>query len=307
MIGGYMSKYDLIYDFAIKNNCSAVYNEPMSRHTSFKIGGGAALFVEPGDDSAMIAVINKCREENIRTFILGNGSNLLVSDEGIDAVVIYVNRDDDGISVLSDGLIECHAGTSLMKVCRFALQNSLSGLEFAYGIPGSVGGAVYMNAGAYGGEIKDIIVSCRALSPQGKVVEFKKEDMMLGYRTSVFNKNGHVILSAVFKLAQKDPEEIRSAMDDFMNRRKTKQPLEYPSAGSVFKRPEGYFAGALIEECGLKGKGIGGAEVSRKHSGFIINTGGATAKDVMELVGFVKDTVSKEKGVELEPEIRVIT
>lgn len=300
-----MSKYDSVYDFAVNNNCSAVFDEPMSRHTSFKIGGPASLFITPNDDDALAAVLNKCAEENIRTFILGNGSNLLISDDGIDAAVISMVRDENEINLLADGVIRCSAGVSLMKVCRFALQNSLSGLEFAYGIPGSVGGAVYMNAGAYGGEIKDVIVSCRAITPGGEIVLLNKDEMQLGYRTSVFNKNNYVIISAEFKLEQDDPDEIKSKMDDFMNRRKTKQPLEFPSAGSVFKRPEGYFAGALVEECGLKGKRIGGAEVSRKHSGFIINAGNATARDVMDLVDFVKETVKKEKGVELEPEIKI--
>ena len=301
-----MNKYDSVYEFALKNNCTAVFDEPMSKHTSFKIGGNASLFVTPGDDDALVSLLEKCREENARVFILGNGSNLLVSDEGIDAVVVSMSRENDEISVSSDGVISCPAGVSLMKVCRAALQHSLSGLEFAYGIPGSVGGAVYMNAGAYGGEIKDVIVSCRAITPDGETVEIKKEDMLLGYRTSVFNKNNYVILSAEFKLNKGDPDEIKAKMDDFMNRRKTKQPIEFPSAGSVFKRPEGYFAGALIEECGLKGKRIGGAEVSRKHSGFIINAGEATAADVMALVDYVRKTVKDEKGVLLEPEIRII-
>ena len=301
-----MNKYDSVYDFALKNNCTAVFDEPMSKHTSFKIGGNASLFVTPGDDDALVSLLEKCREENARVFILGNGSNLLVSDEGIDAVVVSMSRENDEISVSSDGVLSCPAGVSLMKVCRAALQHSLSGLEFAFGIPGSVGGAVYMNAGAYGGEIKDVIVSCRAITPDGETVEIKKEDMLLGYRTSVFNKNNYVILSAEFKLNKGDPDEIKAKMDDFMNRRKTKQPIEFPSAGSVFKRPEGYFAGALIEECGLKGKRIGGAEVSRKHSGFIINAGEATAADVMALVDYVRKTVKDEKGVLLEPEIRII-
>ena len=301
-----MNKYESIYDFAVNNNCRASFDEPMSRHTSFKIGGSASLFVTPSDDDALINLLEKCAQENVRTYILGNGSNILVSDEGIDAVVISMCRDEDQIQVSDDGIISCSAGVSLMKVCRTALKNSLSGLEFAYGTPGSVGGAVYMNAGAYGGEIKDVIVSCKAVSRDGVVTEFKKEDMLLGYRTSVFNSNDYIILSAKFRLIADNPDNIKSRMDDFMNRRKTKQPLEYPSAGSVFKRPEGYFAGALIEECGLKGKRIGGAEVSVKHSGFIINVGSATADDVMKLIEFVKETVKKEKGVELEPEIRIV-
>ena len=300
-----MNNYETIYDFAQKNGCLAYYDEPLSRHTSFKIGGNAPLFVIPQSDKALAALLSECRSRGVRIFILGNGSNLLVSDDGIDAVVILMCRENAEITKISDNKIKADAGVSLMKVCRFALNESLSGLEFAFGIPGSVGGALFMNAGAYGGEIKDVVVEAECLTPDGEIVTLTNEQMQFGYRTSVFNKNGYIVLSAVFEMKQEDPQLIKAAMDDFLNRRKTKQPLEYPSAGSVFKRPEGYFAGALIQDCGLKGKTIGGAQVSEKHSGFIINIGGATAKDVTDLVDFVRDTVLREKGVELEPEIRI--
>ena len=300
-----MNNYEIIYDFAQKNGCLAYYDEPLSRHTSFKIGGNAPLFVIPQSDKALAALLSECRSRGVRTFILGNGSNLLVSDDGIDAVVILMCRENAEITKISDNKIKADAGVSLMKVCRFALNESLSGLEFAFGIPGSVGGALFMNAGAYGGEIKDVVVEAECLTPDGEIVTLTNEQMQFGYRTSVFNKNGYIVLNAVFEMKQEDTQLIKAAMDDFLNRRKTKQPLEYPSAGSVFKRPEGYFAGALIQDCGLKGKTIGGAQVSEKHSGFIINIGGATAKDVTDLVDFVRDTVLREKGVELEPEIRI--
>ncbi len=304
--GADMNKYKSVYDYAVGIGSQAFYDEPMNRHTSFKIGGSASLFIIPQNDEALAEIVSKCRDEGVRTFILGNGSNMLVSDDGIDAAVILMSRDDSAYSVVSDCVIRADAGASLMRVCRFALNEGLSGLEFAYGIPGSVGGALFMNAGAYGGEIKDVILKAECLTPEGNIVTLSKDEMELGYRKSVFGKNGYIILNAYFILAKKEKELIKSDMDDFLSRRKSKQPLEYPSAGSVFKRPEGHFAGTLIEECGLKGKTIGGAQVSRKHSGFIINIGSATAKDVMSLVEFIKETVRNQKGVELEPEIRIV-
>lgn len=301
-----MNKFQSIYDFAVENGCVARFDEPLCNHTSFKIGGNAPLFVIPQSDDALISLLNKCKSENVRTFILGNGSNMLVSDDGIDAVVILMCRENAEITKLSDTKIKADAGVSLMKVCRFALNESLSGLEFAFGIPGSVGGAMFMNAGAYGGEMKDAVCEVQCISENGDIITLSKDEMELGYRTSVFAKKGYIVLNATFELKKEESQTIKAAMDDFLNRRKTKQPLEYPSAGSVFKRPVGYFAGALIEECGLKGKTIGGAQVSEKHSGFIINIGGATANDVVSLVDFVRNTVKEEKGVELEPEIRIV-
>ena len=234
--------------------------------------------------------------------ILGNGSNLLVSDNGIEGAVITLDGDFKEITVDGD-IITSGSGAKLSRLCSVALENSLTGLEFAYGIPGSVGGAMYMNAGAYGGEMKDVALSVTALTPDGEIREVPAEELALGYRTSIFKTNGDIILFAKYKLAQGDPAAIKEKMDDVMNRRKTKQPLEYPSAGSVFKRPEGAFAGTLIEQCGLKGKTVGGAQVSEKHAGFIINIGGATCDDVMGLVKLVQDTVKAETGYFLEREI----
>ncbi len=302
-----MIDYNLIYNFALENGCQAVFNEPLKKHTSFKIGGNAALFIVPGDDSALSAVLKKCYEESVRTVVIGNGSNLLVADEGIDAVVILMTRENGEIRLINDTDIYCDAGVSLTKVCRFALENGLSGLEFAFGIPGSVGGAVYMNAGAYNGEIKDVITKCEFLKEDGTHGFMDKEDMQLGYRTSIFNKNGCVITGAYFSLVKDSKDAIKNRMNDFLSRRKNKQPLEYPSAGSTFKRPKDNFAGALIEQSGLKGACIGGAQVSEKHAGFVINKGNATAKDVIELVELIKKKVKEDSGIDLEPEIRIFS
>lgn len=300
-----MTDYKSIYDFALENGCEAKFNEPLKKHTSFKIGGNASLFVIPETDEALSLILKKCSDDNVRTVVIGNGSNLLVSDDGIDAVVILMTRENGEIRLVNETEIYCDAGVSLTKVCRFALENGLSGLEFAFGIPGSVGGAVFMNAGAYGGEIKDVITKCNYMTLQGESGQLNKDDMLLGYRTSVFNKNNCVITGAYFKLIKDSQDAIKERMNDFLFRRKSKQPLEYPSAGSTFKRPEGYFAGALIEQSGLKGASVGGAQVSEKHAGFVINKGDATAHDVVELIEFIKKKVKEDSGVDLEPEIRI--
>lgn len=288
--------------FLNDNKISFTENEPMKRHTTFKIGGAARIFAEPKTPKQLAALVNFCKTEAIPYFILGKGSNLLVSDEGIEGVVIST-LSLEHIELSSADTVQCGAGAVLTNLCTFALKNSLSGLEFAFGIPGSVGGAVYMNAGAYGGEIKDCIVSATVLTVDGEIRVVKAEDMRLGYRTSIFKTDNSVILSAEFKLNKANAEEIRARMDDFITRRKTKQPLEFGSAGSTFKRPEGYFAGALIEEAGLKGFSIGDAQVSEKHAGFVINRANATAEDVAKLVEHIKATVLEKSGVLLEPEI----
>lgn len=300
-----MTDFKSIYDFALENGCEATFDEPLKKHTSFKIGGNASLFVIPENDEALSKLLKKCYDENIRTVIIGNGSNLLVSDDGIDAVVILMTRENGEIRLVNETEIYCDAGVSLTKVCRFALEHSLSGLEFAFGIPGSVGGAVFMNAGAYGGEIKDVITKCEYMTADGTRGELNSQEMLLGYRTSVFNKNNCVITGAYFKLSKDSQDAVKERMNDFLSRRKAKQPLEYPSAGSTFKRPEGYFAGALIEQSGLKGFSVGGAQVSEKHAGFVINKNNATAKDVMDLVKYIQKKVKDDSGVDLEPEIRI--
>ncbi len=285
-----------------ENNISYVLDEPMSAHTTFKIGGAADILITVKSIDELQAAINACKASNLPVMILGNGSNLLVSDNGIEGAVITLDGDFKEITVDGD-IITSGAGAKLSRLCSVALENSLTGLEFAYGIPGTVGGAMYMNAGAYGGEMKDVALSVTALTADGTIREVPAEDLQLGYRTSVFKTNGDIILFSKYKLEQGDQVAIKARMDDVMDRRKTKQPLEFPSAGSVFKRPEGAFAGTLIEQCGLKGKTVGGAQVSEKHAGFIINIGGATCDDVMGLVKIVQDTVKAETGYFLEREI----
>lgn len=280
-------------------------NENMSLHTTFKIGGPARLIVFPKSVSEISAIIKKCNECKIRYMPIGNGSNLLVDDDGIDACVIVIGKDFGDIRLIDDTTVYAQAGASLIKVCRFALEHELSGLEFAYGIPGCCGGGAFMNAGAYGGELKDVLYRCDHIDANGDEGFLEGEDLKLSYRHSAYYENNCTITGIYLKLKKGSYNEIKKKMDDLMGRRKEKQPLEYPSAGSTFKRPEGYFAGALIQECGLKGTQVGGAQISTKHAGFVINTGGATCQDVLDLCKRVRETVLREKGVELEMEIRV--
>lgn len=275
--------------------------EPMSRHTTFKIGGNADVFVKVETEDELKIVLNLTREYDAPYFILGRGSNLLVSDKGIEGVVISLDG-LDGMTIDGDTVV-CGAGASLRAVCLAAQKASLSGLEFAYGIPGTVGGALYMNAGAYGGEMSQVVVSATAIDRDGNTHKFDLSQMKLGYRTSAFKNTDLIITSVTLKLKQGNPDEIKAAMDDFFARRRDKQPLEFPSAGSTFKRPEGHFAGALIEKNNLKGVSVGGAQVSEKHAGFVINTGGASCDDVLSLIKKVQDTVKTADGVDLEPEV----
>lgn len=277
-------------------------NEKMSAHTSFKIGGEADIYAYPSSSDELIKLVKLCNEFEIPFFVIGKGSNILVSDSGIEGVVIDTCS-LSAIKLEKENVIYCECGVPLIRLCNFALENSLSGLEFAFGIPGSVGGAAVMNAGAYGGEISDVIKSCLCIDSQGKSYALFKKDMALGYRTSVFKRNDLIVLSAEFELLKGDKSEIKEKMNGFMERRKQKQPLEFPSAGSTFKRPEGYFAGALIEKNGFKGKMCGGAQVSEKHAGFIINKNNAKAKDVKNLIADIKETVLKNDNVLLEPEV----
>ena len=292
---------EALANFLESENIEYRQNEPMRAHTTFKIGGEADIFIIPASPAALISAVKKCTELEIPSFILGNGSNLLVAGGGIEGAVISL-AGINGIS--SDGeKITCGAGAMLSSVCLKALSLSLTGLEFAYGIPGTAGGALYMNAGAYGGQMADVIESAECLTASGEIKTLKKEDMRLGYRSSVFKKGGLIIISLTLALKKGDKAEIKAEMDELLNRRKQKQPLEYPSAGSTFKRPEGYFAGALIEKNGLKGSAVGGAQVSEKHAGFVINRGGATAADVKALIGKIQKKVFENDGVMLEPEV----
>lgn len=278
-----------------------IQNEPMSRHTTFKIGGNCDVFIKVKNITELKNVILSAAEFSVPYFVVGKGSNLLVSDLGIEGAVISLDGLNN-VTVNGDTLI-CGAGASLRSVCVAAQKASLSGLEFAYGIPGTVGGALYMNAGAYGGEMSQVTVSATALNEKGELVELSLPDMQLGYRTSAFKNSGLIIVSVTLKLTVGNAEQIKAEMNDFYSRRRDKQPLEYASAGSTFKRPEGYFAGALIEKNNLKGFSIGDAQVSEKHAGFVINRGNATCKDVLSLINAVQKSVKDSDGVNLETEV----
>ena len=279
--------------------------EPMTRRTTFGIGG-PALLLRPRSRAELQAAMTLCREAGEEPFILGRGSNLLVSDSGISRPVIQL--DGDFTAITREGnTLRCGAGASLIAVCRAAAENSLSGIEWGYGIPGSLGGGVYMNAGAYGGEMRDVLTEVTFLDEAGEYRTLPAAELSLSYRHSIFeDRPGTVIVGAVLTLTPGDPATIRAAMEDYMSRRREKQPLEYGSAGSTFKRPVGNYASALVDQCGLKGLSVGGAEVSRKHAGFIINRGGATAADVRELIAEVQRIVREKTGYTLECEIKYI-
>ena len=290
-----------------EKNIRFTTDEPMKAHTTFRTGGNAKLFICPDNEKELSVVLSAVKKRGLKPFILGNGSNLLVSDDGInDRPVIYIGEGFNEICLLDDTTIKVGAGALLSGLCRFALEQSLTGLEFAFGIPGSCGGAAFMNAGAYGGEMKDVIYRCNHIDSDGNIGYIEGDDLDFGYRHSVYSENECVITSIVLKLKKGDKDKIFADMKDLNQRRRDKQPLEYPSAGSVFKRPEGYFAGALIEQSGLKGKRIGGAMVSEKHAGFIINYDNATTKDVLDLIKYCQDTVMEKFGVKLEQEIRTV-
>ena len=279
--------------------------EPMTRRTTFGIGG-PALLLRPCSRAELQAAMTLCREAGEEPFILGRGSNLLVSDSCISRPVIRL--DGDFTAITREGsTLRCGAGASLIAVCRAAAENSLSGIEWGYGIPGSLGGGVYMNAGAYGGELRDVLTEVTFLDEAGEYRTLPAAELSLSYRHSIFeDRPGTVIVGAVLTLTPGDPAAIRAAMEDYMSRRREKQPLEYGSAGSTFKRPMGNYASALVDQCGLKGLSVGGAEVSRKHAGFIINRGGATAADVRELIAEVQRIVREKTGYTLECEIKYI-
>lgn len=295
--------YEAIIKIANDFGADVYTDFPLSKVTSFQTGGNADVLILPNSEESLRAMLSACKAQGIRNHVIGNGSNLLVSDSGVRGIVFRIGAPMAKMEMLGDGKIRCEAGASLTALCNFALKHGLSGLEFAYGIPGSAGGAAYMNAGAYGGEMRDVLLSCRHITPDGSVGTFSGADLQLGYRKSVYSGQDYIITELLLQLKAGEPEAIRAAMEDKMQRRKAKQPLEYPSAGSTFKRPTGYFAGALIEECGLKGFTVGGAQVSEKHAGFVINKGGATTADILELIRRVQETVYTEKGVRLQTEV----
>lgn len=302
-MGDIMDKTDKIYNLAKILECDARKNEIMSKHTTFRIGGTTPVYIKISNLSRLSSILKECRNSEVDYILLGNGSNILVPDEGLNKPVLKLDGVFKQISLIDDTTIYCGAGATLAQLCKFALKCGLSGLEFAWGIPGSVGGAVYMNAGAYGGEMKDVIHSVSHITKNGEIGRIEGDNLKLGYRTSVYRENGYIITGVTIKLTKAPVNDIQAKMDDYLQRRTSKQPVEYPSAGSVFKRPEGNYAGALIEQCGLKGKSIGGAQVSEKHAGFIINRSNATAMDVKNLIAEIQDTVSKNTGYNLECEL----
>ena len=289
----------------LMGEAKVLVNEPMASHTTFRIGGPADYFVMPETVEELAGVLALCKEENVPYFILGNGSNLLVGDKGFRGVVIQLYKNFDGLEI--DGTkVTAKSGAMLIRVAKEAGKAGLTGLEFASGIPGTIGGAMVMNAGAYGGEMKDVVTAVTVLTKDGEIKTLTGEEMNFRYRGSVVEDEGHIVLEAVMELTEGNLDEIQARMDELSVQRRTKQPIEYPSAGSTFKRPEGYFAGKLIQDADLRGYQVGGAQVSEKHCGFVINAGGATAADVMQLMKDVSDKVNAQFGVTLEPEVKRI-
>ena len=280
-------------------------DEPMKNHTTFKIGGKADFVVFPETEEQIIAVLNLLKSENIPATVLGNGSNILVGDGGIDGVVIIIGKNMKKAEI-NGTTVKAQCGILLSRIASLAYENSLTGLEFASGIPGSLGGALYMNAGAYGEELCTVVKDVTFIDKDNNIKTIDKKDCDFGYRHSVFMDNGAVITSCTLSLKEGNKDDIKAKTDDLKERRTSKQPLDKPSAGSTFKRPEGYFAGTLIEQSGLKGFTIGGAQVSEKHAGFVINTGNATAKDVLSLIEHIQKTVYEKFGVTLCPEVKMI-
>lgn len=279
-------------------------NEPMARHTSFKVGGPADIYIRPADERELAAAVTRCLKNRTPYYILGNGSNLLVRDGGYRGVVIDMTRMD---GVRAEGTrVRAQSGATLKETAQTAQRAGLTGLEFACGIPGTVGGGVRMNAGAYDGELKNVIAAIDVLTPEGEVLTLENPACHFGYRHSVIQEAPYIVLSALFELAPGERAAIQEKMDDLNRRRAEKQPLEYPSAGSTFRRPPGYFAGKLIQDIGFKGKRVGGAQVSEKHSGFVINRGNATAQDILTLIGMIQDEIKKQFGVDIKREVIVI-
>lgn len=301
-----MNNIQNIIEGAQKIGINYRLDAPMSEYTSFRTGGKADVVFLPCSELQLRSLLRMCSDEEVKPFIFGNGSNLLVSDDGIRGVSIRLANNFEEIRLLDETTIYCSAGTKLATLCKFALEHSLTGLEFAYGIPGSVGGAVYMNAGAYGGDMKDVVTCCTHLDYAGNPGKLTSDMLGFSYRKSIYTGKYFVITGVVFSLQKGEKEEIDAKMQDILSRRVDKQPLDLPSAGSFFKHPTGHYASALIEQCGLKGFSVGGAQVSEKHAGFVVNKGGATTADIMELGRIVAEKVLSETGVELEREVKYI-
>lgn len=296
--------YKELKEYALLNKLKFKEDFPLKTITSFKTGGNVPFIYFPKDESSLSDFLRFSKNKNIPLYIFGNCSNVLISDSGLSGAVIKIGTDFSEITYLGDGTVFCQSGISMKKLCLFALENSLSGLEFAYGIPGTAGGAAFMNAGAYGGEMKDVLYKCTHLKRNGEKGFFENDDLQLSYRHSIYSENDYIITGLYLKLVPCEKSQIKSKMDENLKKRKDKQPLEYPSAGSTFKRPTGYFAGTAIEECGLKGFCIGGAEVSEKHAGFVINKNNATTDDIKQLISHIQKIVLEKKGITLTPEVR---
>ncbi|MCD8220079.1 MAG: UDP-N-acetylmuramate dehydrogenase [Ruminococcus sp.] len=296
-----MKKWDELQKLYETLGCRAQMAEPLRNHTTFRIGGSCAAFVHINCVEALRQVLQYCRVQEIPYTVMGNGSNILAADEGYSGVVLHLGRDFSAVTV--DGTrLHCQAGATLSRIGKLALEESLTGMECLAGIPGTVGGALYMNAGAYGGEMANVTVSAHCMLPDGTVMELEKEQMALGYRSSVFRGNRWLIMDVTLQLQPGRYGVIQEEMDTLMARRRAKQPLELPSAGSTFQRPVGSYASFLIDQCGLKGASAGDAQVSTKHAGFVVNTGKATCHDVLELCDFVKQTVQEKTGYQLQLE-----
>lgn len=280
--------------------------EPMAQHTTFRVGGPVPLMAFPQDEETLCHLLTLTAQEGVVPFFLGKGSNLLVSDEGAAVFVIKIAGGLTDLTIESGNILHVGSGVSMAQTANFAADHGLTGLEFAHGIPGTLGGGIFMNAGAYGGELSQVVLWVDCLDELGNRHRLEKEELKLGYRHSVFSELPWLVTTVALQLSPGKPEEIRAKMADLANRRRTKQPLEFPSAGSTFKRPVGHFAGGLIEQCGLKGAQVGGAKISEKHAGFLVNAGGATCADILQLMGQVQVTVEKQTGVRLEPEVRLL-
>ncbi|MDR2932023.1 MAG: UDP-N-acetylmuramate dehydrogenase [Oscillospiraceae bacterium] len=300
-----MTDIAIFEDFCKENGVYYRRDVSLAGLCTFKIGGNAPLVIEPGGTEQIEAVMAFMGGKGCTPLVLGKGSNMLFPDHGIDRAVILLGERYSSMRLEDEETIFCRSGASLIQLCRFALDKGLSGLEFAYGIPGSVGGAVYMNAGAYGGEMKDVVLKAFHVDDNGKQGALAGADIGFGYRESAYTRRRAIITGALFRLQKGDKDAIRAKMEDFMARRRDKQPLEFPSAGSTFKRPQGAYASALIDQCGLKGFSVGGAQISEKHAGFVINKGGATCADVRQLMQTVREIVWEKTGFVLEPEVRM--
>ncbi len=294
-----------IINLCEKENIVFFKNESLKNYTTFKIGGSCKILISVDSEKSISQIISFCNKKSIKYAIIGNGSNILVSDLGYDGIIMYVGKHFSKVNLLEDNIIECQSGITLSKLCSFSLENNLSGLEFAWGIPGTAGGAVYMNAGAYGGEMSDVVEEVTFFDGE-KFKTLRKDELNFSYRHSFFTDNDYTISKIKLRLKIGNYDDIKSKMDELMQKRIDKQPLDYPSAGSTFKRPQGAFASALIEQCGLKGCCVGGAEVSTKHSGFLINKNNATFEDVINLIDVVKAKVKNDTGYELELEPKIL-